>query len=166
MVRHYPRCVIYQLGMTHTFKLLPCLVLCGILSSLAAQEVKSVPRGAKIFITPMDKNLDGFITAEIQKQKVPIEVVLNQEDAQFVLAGFSQMTGSHWAEQVATTVFGGKDKYEAECKLVSADGKTLIWSGEAGDRSLFLGALRRGGQRKVAERIVKQMHDALFANKK
>lgn len=129
---------------------------------LPAQENKTVPRGSKVFITPMDKNLDGFIMAEIQKQKLPVEIVLKQEDAQYVLAGFSQMTGSHWAEQVATSVFGGKDKYEAECKLITADGKTLIWSGEAGDRSLFLGALRRGGQRKVAERIVKQMREGLF----
>jgi len=27
---------------------------------------------------PMEKNLDGFITAEIQKQRLPVEVVLKQ----------------------------------------------------------------------------------------
>jgi hypothetical protein len=110
-----------------------------------AQE-KSIPRGSRVFITPMEKNLDGFITAEMQRQKLPIEVVLKQEDAQYVLTGLSQMTGSHWAEQVATSIFGGKDKYEAECKLVTTDGKSLIWAGEAGDRSLVFGALRRGGR--------------------
>jgi len=125
-------------------------------------EKLAVPKGAKIFITPMEKNLDGFITAELQKQQVPLQVVLKQDEAQVVLTGFSQMTGSHWAEQVATAIFGGKDRYEAECKLVSADGKTLLWSGEAGDRSIFLGSFRRGGQRKIAERIVKQMKAALF----
>jgi hypothetical protein len=74
------------------------------------------------------------------------------------------MTGSHWAEQVATSIFGGEDKYEAECKLVTTDGKSLIWAGEAGDRSLLFGALRRGGQRKIAERLLKQMRETLFSS--
>ena len=139
-----------------------CLSLEFLLVAAAQQPTKSIPRGSKIFITPMEKNLDGFLTAEIQKQKLPIEIVLKQEDAQYVLTGLSQMTGSHWAEQVATSIFGGKDKFEAECKLVTADGKALIWAGEAGDRSIVFGALRRGGQRKVAERLMKQMRESLF----
>ena len=59
-------------------------------------------------------------------------------------------------------IFGGKDKYEAECKLVSADGKTLIWAAEAGDRSLLFGAFKRGGQRKLAERLATRMNKDLF----
>jgi hypothetical protein len=50
-------------------------------------------------------------------------------------------------------------------KLVTADGKRLIWAGEAGDRSLLFGALRRGGQRKIAERLVKQMRETLFSGR-
>jgi hypothetical protein len=128
--------------------------------SMAAQS--KIPAGSTIFVTPMEKNLDSFLVAEIQKQKLPVKIVLNQQEAQFVLTGFSQMTGSHWAEQVATSVFGGKDKFEASVKMVSADGKTLVWSGEAGDRSILFGAFRRGGQRKVAERIVREMKQTIF----
>ena len=92
---------------------------------------------------------------------MPVHVVLKQEEAQFDITGFSQMTGSHWAEQVATSVFGGKDKNEASTKMVTADGKTFVWAGEAGDRSVLFGGFKRGGQRKVAERIVKQMRENL-----
>ncbi|MFN0171532.1 MAG: hypothetical protein ACKV22_34375 [Bryobacteraceae bacterium] len=121
-----------------------------------------LPAGAKIFITPMEKNLDSFIVAEIQKQKLPLQVVLSQKEAEYVITGFSQITGSHWAEQVATSVFGGKDKFEASVKMVSADGKTLVWAGEAGDRSILFGAFRKGGQRKVAERLVRQIRETFF----
>jgi hypothetical protein len=38
----------------------------------------------------------------------------------------------------------------------------MIWAGEAGDRSLWWGSLKRGGQRKVADRIVSKMKDDLF----
>jgi hypothetical protein len=130
--------------------------------TLCAQEKVSVAPGSTVFVTAMDKNLDSFIVAEFQKQKVPCTLVLKQDEAQYVITGFSQMTGTHWAEQVAATVFGGKDKYEASIKMVTADGKTLVWSGEAGDRSLIFGGLRRGGQRKVAERIVKDLKTELF----
>jgi hypothetical protein len=135
-------------------------IICFLTFSLLAQS--AIPRGAKLFITPMDNNLDSFIIAEIQKQKLPVVVVLKQEEAQYVLTGFSQITGSHWAEQVAASIFGGKDKYEASVKLVTADGKSLVWSAEAGDRSLLFGALRRRGQRKIAQRIVKEMKETLF----
>jgi TolB-like protein len=137
------------------------VLLLSLTLAYAASPQSLIPSGSRIFVTPMDRNLDAFIIAEIQKQDVPVKVVLKQEDAQYVLTGFSQATGSNWADEVAGTIFGGKDKYEASIKMVSADGKTLVWAGEAGDRSLVFGAFHRGGQRKVAERIVKEMRSAI-----
>jgi len=43
--------------------------------------------------------------------------------------------------------------------------KQMVWAGEAGDRSLCWGGLKRGGQRKVAVRIVEQMQKDLFGKK-
>jgi hypothetical protein len=42
--------------------------------------------------------------------------------------------------------------------------KTLVWAGGAGDRSLFLGGWSRGGQSKVADRIVNKMKKDLFSH--
>jgi hypothetical protein len=42
--------------------------------------------------------------------------------------------------------------------------KTLVWAGGAGDRSLFLGGWSRGGQSKVAGRIVNKMKKDLFSH--
>jgi hypothetical protein len=39
----------------------------------------------------------------------------------------------------------------------------MVWAGEAGDRSLWWGGYRRGGERKVADRIAKEMKKALFS---
>ena len=47
--------------------------------------------------------------------------------------------------------------------MLSVKEKTLVWAGEAGDRSLWFGSLKRGGERKVADRIVSQMKKELFA---
>jgi len=122
-----------------------------------------VPPGSKIFISKMEGGLDGFIPPEIRKQKVPLMVVLDDKDADYVLTGVSQKAGAAWYDVIAGGVIAGKDKLEANVQLVSVKEKKLVWSGEAGDRSVLFGALRRGGQRKVAERIVKSMKQEIFA---
>jgi hypothetical protein len=45
--------------------------------------------------------------------------------------------------------------------IVSPGEKKMIWASEAGDRSWWWGALKRGGQRKTAERLVKNLKKAV-----
>jgi hypothetical protein len=118
----------------------------------------ALPPNSKLFIAPMDGNLNGFIAPEIIKQKLPLTVVMDEKDAEFILTGASIKADDKWYH----TVFGGKDKNEGNVQLVSVKERTLVWAGEAGDRSLWWGGLKRGGQRKVAERIVKRLKKDLF----
>jgi hypothetical protein len=37
----------------------------------------------------------------------------------------------------------------------------VLWSDEAGDRSLFFNVAKRGGQRKVADRLVSDLKKAI-----
>jgi hypothetical protein len=120
-----------------------------------------VPAGSKIFIAPMAGDLHPFIAAEIIKKRLPVVVVTEEADAEFILTGASIKGDDKWYH----TVFGGKDKNEGSVQLISVNDKTLVWAGEAGDRSLWWGSLRRGGQRKVADRIVGKMKNQLFKKK-
>ena len=76
----------------------------------------------------------------------------------FILTGASIKADDKWYN----VVFGGKDKNEGNVQLISVTERTLVWAGEAGDRSLLWGSLKRGGQRKVADRIVRQLKKDLF----
>lgn len=136
------------------------LLLLGSAAFCLAGDIPTskVPPGSKVFIAPMDGNLHGFIAPEIMKKKLPLVVVLDEKDADFILTGASIKADDKWYN----TVFGGKDKNEGNVQLISVKDRQLVWAGEAGDRSLWWGGLRRGGQRKVADRIVKQMRDDLF----
>jgi hypothetical protein len=107
----------------------------------------------------MEGQLDGFIASEVIKQKLPIAIVLDDKDADFVLAGASIKADDKWYH----VIFGGKDKNEGNVRLLDFKTRTMVWAGEAGDRSLWYGGFRRGGERKVAERIVKQMKKDLFS---
>ena len=143
-------------------------VIAAVLNSKAAPSDTALPRqtrienNSKIFIAPMESNLDEFIAAEIVKQKVPVELVVEERDAEYVLTGFSQKTEVKWYDVISGSIVGGKDRLEASAKLIRVKDKTFIWAGESGDRSLIFGALKRGGQRKLAERIVGKLKQDLF----
>lgn len=107
--------------------------LLTVLLSVAVLGQTKVPEGSKIFIAPMDGNLHGFIAPEIVKEKLPVLVVMEEKDADFILTGASIKGDDKWYH----TVFGGKDKNEGNVQLISVKDKTMVWAGEAGDRSLW-----------------------------
>ena len=117
-----------------------------------------VPKGSKLFVHTMEGNLHGFISAEIAKKKLPVVMVTEEDGADFILLGTSIPADSKWYH----VIFGGKDKNEGNVQLVDVKQKIVVWAGEAGDRSLWWGGLRRGGERKVADRIVSKMKGDLW----
>jgi hypothetical protein len=122
----------------------------------AASKPGLATGGVTMYIAPMEGGLDGFIATEIIKQKIPVKVVMEEKGAEYVLVGASLKADDHWYN----TVFNGKDKNEGNVRLLEVKAKRMVWAGEAGDRSLWWGGLRRGGQRKVADRIVRQLKSA------
>jgi hypothetical protein len=122
------------------------------------QAKAAVPVQSKVFIAPMEGNLGGFLAPEIIKKKVPFVLVTEEKDAEFVLTGTSLKEDDKWYH----VVFGGKDKNEGNVQLINVASKQIVWAGEAGDRSLWWGGLKRGGERKLADRIVQKMKHDLF----
>jgi hypothetical protein len=103
--------------------------------------------GAKVFIEPMQGDLHPFIAAEIVKKKLPFVIVMERKNADYILAG--------------SFLKGDDNKNQGNVQLLNVKDKTLVWAGEAGDRSMFLGS--RGGQSKVADRIINKMKNDLFS---
>jgi hypothetical protein len=128
------------------------LLLCVTLSG------GSVTPGSKLFIAPMDGQLDGFIAAEFVKQKIPFVIVTEEKLADYVMSGASLHEDDHWYN----VVFGGKDKNEGNVRLLDVKTRQMVWAGEAGDRSLWFSAFRRGGERKIADRIAHKIKAELF----
>jgi hypothetical protein len=142
--------------------LLAVLALLALAFTQAAAQNKSEKHtlaGAKIFIAPMQGNLRPFIAAEIVKKKLPVVVVTQKKKAEYILAGSFIKGDDKWYH----TAFGVTGKNDGGVQLINVKNKTLVWAGEAGDRSLFLGGWNRGGQRKIADRIVNKMKKDLFS---
>ena len=115
-------------------------------------------QGARIFIAPMQGNLDGFLAAEILKQKVPFVVVSDDKQADLVMTGMNVKEDDHWYN----AAWGGKDKNEGSVRVVQIQNKAMVWAGDAGDRTMLFSIYHRGGLSKVAERLVKQLNKDLF----
>jgi len=145
--------------------LLAVLALLALAFTQAVAQNKSEKpslAGVKIFIAPMQGDLHPFIAAEIVKKKLPVVVVTEKEKAEYILDGAFIKGDGKWYH----TVFGVTDKNEGSVQLLNVKDKTLVWAGDAGDRSLFLGGWNRGGQSKVADRIVNKMKKDLFSHQR
>ena len=120
----------------------------------------------QIYIEEMPDDLHTYITAEMTKKfKGSIRTVVDRDIADAVLSG----TGEHQkgvGAAVTGRLLGLHDTATAAVILTDNTGKHLLWADEAGDRSLFWGALTRGGPRKVTSRLMKHLDDAIKDDRK
>jgi len=107
----------------------------------------SVPRGPKLYVAPMEWNLDRFVAAEIRSQGLAVRVVARPEEADFVMTSVYQPLGSHLMSP----------GHYIQVKIVAAHGGKQVWSAEANDYALFFGRLRSHGPARAAQAIVKKL---------
>jgi len=138
-------------------KLAACFLLLA--PSMPAQPI-ALGAIKKIYVDKMPNGLDQFIRTEIGKQfKGRVTVVEDQKDADAILAGvFEEETGK--GAKITGRYLGLHDVATGTVNVLDKDGKILLWSEEAGDRSVT-GAFKGGGERKVAERLVKKLEKVM-----
>ena len=115
----------------------------------------------KIFVEKMPNDLDQYIRAEITKKfKGTVMVVLRPEDADALMIG----AGEHKSGVGSTLTgrwLGLHDTATGAISLIDRNGTVALWSSEAGDRSIWWGAVKRGGPRKVADRLINNLKKAM-----
>src|SRR5215468_7556247 len=149
-------------GFTMRHCLLAVLALLPLAFTQAVAQNKAEPpslAGAKIFIEPMQGDLHPFIAAEIVKKKLPVVIVTERNNAEYILSGSFIKGDGKWNR----TALGVTDKNQGSVQLLNVKDKTLVWAGQADDRSMILGGWSRGGQSKVADRIINKMKTDLFS---
>jgi hypothetical protein len=126
--------------------------------AVSEMSLKGVRR---IFIEKMSDDLDQYISAEITKElKGRVVVVLDKGNADAILRGVSEnRTGTGAA--ITGRYLGLHDNASGSITLLDPAETVVLWASEAGDRSLLFGVLKRGGQRKVADRLVNNLKKAL-----
>jgi hypothetical protein len=128
-------------------RLLVLLVVSASLVGGQRPDPASVPHGARLYVTPMEWNLDRFVTAEIQRQGLPLQLVARPEEADFVMTGLYQGLGSHFLSP----------GHYIQVKIVSTNGGKQVWFAEANDYALFFARMRHHGPGRAAGAIVKRL---------
>ena len=139
------------------------LALAGVLAPpvLAQDGAPTLRSIRRIYVDKMDNDLDQYIRAEIQKKfGGDLTVVLKPEAADAILAGVSENQNGTRAV-ITGRYFGLHDTATGSVSLLDKTGTTVLWSSEAGDRSLLFGSMKRGGPRKVADRLISNLKKAM-----
>jgi hypothetical protein len=99
----------------------------------------------------MEWNLDQFVSDEIRRQGLPVELVSTEDQADFVMTSLYQKLGSHLM---------APGNY-IQVRITDAEDGSTVWANEVNDFAVFFGRLRRHGPRKAAEAIVKKLRHRL-----
>ncbi len=123
----------------------------------APARIPSLTEVRRLYVEKMPQDLDEYLRLEIGRQLAgQITVVLDRGQADAVLVGDAE----HDEDGGVSNRLGLSDRNSAVVRMMDLSKRSIIWSAEAGDRSAF-SAFRKGGQSKVAERLVKQLSKSL-----
>ena len=140
------------------YRCLVALLLAFVLVGAAYAAERTIPHNAKIYIDKMDEGLDGYIRAEFVKKSVPLQIVTQEEDADLIMTGNAANQKRSWHEGWLSP---DRDHATGNVTIIERSTGKFLWASEAGDRSIWWGALKRGGARKVADRIVHNLKDVI-----
>jgi hypothetical protein len=102
------------------------LIVCLAVAGFAVDErAPGIPRGAKLYIAPMN-GYETFIAAALHKKEVPVVVVTNRELAEFEIVGASESQKAGWARVVFTGNRGSDE--EASISVIDLQSSAVVFA--------------------------------------
>jgi hypothetical protein len=92
----------------------------------AAALDESIPRGARIFIAPVENGFENYLAAGIEKKKVPVSVVTDRKLADYELSAVAETEKAGWAKML----FMGTDasKEQAGIKITNLKTQEVVFA--------------------------------------
>jgi hypothetical protein len=84
-----------------------------------------IPRGARVYIAPIEGGYDIYLAAAMHKKEVPITIVIDKTKADFELSGVTETEKAGWAK----TVFmrNTSTAEQASIKVVNLKSSTVVF---------------------------------------
>jgi tRNA A-37 threonylcarbamoyl transferase component Bud32 len=122
-------------------------------------RVAALAEMRRIFIEPMANDLHRYIGAEIQRQLGGrVQVASSKDQADTIMKGTGELSG---AGAITGKVLGVRREQTAYVTITDVTGASVLWSDEAGSRTVLMGIIKKGGPRKLAEHLVGDLRRAL-----
>jgi hypothetical protein len=123
--------------------------------------ISSLAQVRRIYVEKLPNDFDQYLRAEFFKQMSKrVTVVVDKAEADAIMTGVDEHD-----RRIASTITGRylglHDNTTASISVLDPSEKVVLWSNEAGDRSLMFPIMHRNGERKVASRIVTKLKKAM-----
>lgn len=119
----------------------------------AAEERRTVPAGSKIYVEASD-GFDNYLTAALQKKKVPVTVTTTKSSADYELDGVSDHQKPGWAKTVFLGQIHSDD--QASVKLVNLKSGDVVFSYAVNKKNTL------HGRQTAAEACAKHLKDIVI----
>ncbi len=84
-----------------------------------------VPRGARVFISPLDNGYHIYLAAAIQKKQVPVVMVIDKSRADFELSAVTESDKAGWAKMLFMN--SGASAEQASFQFVNLKTGTVVF---------------------------------------
>jgi hypothetical protein len=128
------------------------IVMLAVISACWAQQSKPIPAGSKVFLEPMG-GFETYLKAAMAKKKVPLQIVDDKAQADFIITGHSDSEKASTAKKV---IMGNWHSNE-DASINVSDVKTgaVVFAYEANKQS------SAHGEQSTAEACAKHLKDQM-----
>jgi hypothetical protein len=129
------------------------LALCLCLPAFA-QESNAIPSGSKVYIAPMG-GFETFLKEALVKKKVPLEVLEQKDQADFVITGTAETQKASTAKKILMGSWHSRE--EASITVTSVKTSTVVFAYS------YHASNSAHGKRSSAESCAKHLKEAIAA---
>ncbi len=123
------------------------------LAALAGAPTRSVAPGSKIYVEAAD-GFDTYLTAALEKKKVPVVVVTDKAKADYELSGVSDQQKAGWAKIAFTGQIHSDE--QASVKLVQLKTNQVVFAYAVNKKNSL------HGRQTAAEACAKHLKEAMI----
>lgn len=129
-----------------------CLAF-GQAAEVSTPETK-IPANSKIFIAPMEGGFDTYVTAAIQKKKIPLVLVSSRELADFEIKGTVEKQKAGWAKTIFISPLPSID---STMQIINVKTGVVAYSISSTKANAARG--RKGSAEHLAKNLAKKMQN-------
>ena len=113
-----------------------------------------IPANSKIYINPMEDGFETYITAAIQKKKIPLLIVSNKEQADFEIKGSVEKQKAGWAKTIFISPLPSID---STMQVVNVKTGVVVYSISSTKSNARRG--KKGSAEHLAKNLAQKMQD-------
>lgn len=87
---------------------------------------RPIPRGAKVFIAPVEGGFETYLAAGLQKKHVPVVIVASRDKAEYEMSGVAESEKAGWAKMLF--LGSGASKEQAGVKVMNLQTEEVVFA--------------------------------------